>query len=122
MPFINEIPSAEDIEKYGLLYKNDLNLDMKLRRQWTMDRERNFHLYGGGATGNQAFEEIIDYRFYLYLNGSKLIIETPDVPQTLLDNDSLNQFIAILKEAVTVHSAGYRHRHIHIPVVVRFGF
>ncbi len=48
MPFINEIPTAEDIEKYGMLpYKNDLNLDISLRSQWTVDRERNFHLYGG---------------------------------------------------------------------------
>ncbi len=48
MPFINEIPSAEDIEKYGLPFKKDLDLDISLRRQWTVDRERNFHLYGGG--------------------------------------------------------------------------
>ncbi len=47
MPFINEIPSAEDIEKYGLPYKKQLNLDISLRSQWTVDRERNFHLYGG---------------------------------------------------------------------------
>ncbi len=48
MPFINEIPSAEDIEKYGLPFKKDLDLDISLRSQWTVDRERNFHLYGGG--------------------------------------------------------------------------
>ncbi|ALR09345.2 hypothetical protein XFFB_09235 [Xylella fastidiosa] len=47
MPFINEIPSAEDIEKYGLPFKNDLNVDMRLRNPWTIDRERNFYLYGG---------------------------------------------------------------------------
>ncbi len=47
MPFINEIPSAEDIEKYGLPFKKGLNLDISLRSQWTVDRERNFHLYGG---------------------------------------------------------------------------
>ncbi|KFA41668.1 hypothetical protein DF22_001665 [Xylella fastidiosa] len=49
MPFINEIPSAEDIEKYGLPFKKDLDLDISLRSQWTVDRERNFHLYGGGG-------------------------------------------------------------------------
>ncbi len=48
MPFINEIPSAEDIEKYGLPFKHDLNVDMRLRNPWTIDRERNFYLYGGG--------------------------------------------------------------------------
>ncbi|TNW00193.1 hypothetical protein C5H21_01205 [Xylella fastidiosa] len=166
MPFINEIPSAEDIEKYGLPFKKDLDLDISLRRQWTVDRERNFHLYGG-ATGNQAYEGIIHYRFYLYLNGTKFIVElddgggslvfednpyvvvwsklvsielmpsdqggylkalprsawdTPDAPQPLLQNYSLNQFIVILKEAVTVHGAGESNDSIHHPIVVRFGF
>ncbi|AIC09440.1 hypothetical protein [Xylella fastidiosa] len=169
MPFINEIPSAEDIEKYGLPFKKDLDLDISLRRQWTVDRERNFHLYGGGATANQAYEEIFYYRFYLYLNGTKFVVEldvdrnripsmfkdnpyvvewsklmsikvwphdqvsplkrvppaawdTPDAPQPLLGNRSLNQFIAILKEALTVHGAGESNDSIHHPIVVRFGF
>ncbi|TNV98144.1 hypothetical protein C5H21_09080 [Xylella fastidiosa] len=162
MPFINEIPSAEDIEKYGLPFKHDLNVDMRLRNPWTIDRERNFYLYGG-ATGNQAYEDIIYYRFYLYLNGSKFVIEldldrthkpsnfednpyvivwkklmsinvissdqvslmkrvpssaweNPDAPQPLLDNYSLNQFIAILKEAMTAYGKGYANRHIHHPL------
>ncbi|KFA41663.1 MAG: hypothetical protein ABGU97_06890 [Xylella fastidiosa subsp. multiplex] len=169
MPFINEIPSAEDIEKYGLPFKKDLDLDISLRRQWTVDRERNFHLYGGGATANQAYEEIFYYRFYLYLNGTKFVVEldvdrnrtpsmfkdnpfvvewsklmsikvwphdqvsplkrvppaawdTPDAPQPLLGNRSLNQFIVILKEALTVHGAGESNDSIHHPIVVRFGF
>ncbi|MGY0328856.1 hypothetical protein ACWWAE_01580 [Xylella fastidiosa subsp. multiplex] len=169
MPFINEIPSAEDIEKYGLPFKKDLDLDISLRRQWTVDRERNFHLYGGGTTANQAFTDVFYYRFYLYLNGTKFVIEldvdpnrkpprfkdnpyvvewsklmsielmpsdqggylkalprsawdTPDVPQPLLQNYSLNQFIVILKEALTVRGAGDSNRHIHHPIVVRFGF
>ncbi|QPC02497.1 hypothetical protein IUD19_01515 [Xylella fastidiosa subsp. multiplex] len=167
MPFINEIPSAEDIEKYGLPFKKDLDLDISLRRQWTVDRERNFHLYGGGTTANQAFTDVFYYRFYLYLNGTKFVVEldagrgslvfeenpyvvvwsklmsikvwphdqvsplkrvpptawdTPDAPQPLLDNRSLNQFIAILKEALTVHGAGDSNRRIHHPIVVRFGF
>ncbi|MGY4695903.1 hypothetical protein XfCFBP8356_001530 [Xylella fastidiosa subsp. sandyi] len=167
MPFINEIASAEDIEKYGLPFKKYLDSDISLRRQWTVDRERNFHLYGGGATANQAYEEIFYYRFYLYLNGTKFVVEldagrgslvfednpyvvvwsklmsikvwphdqvsplkrvppaawdTPDAPQPLLDNRSLNQFIAILKEALTVHGAGDSNRRIHHPIVVHFGF
>ncbi|MRT52251.1 hypothetical protein FG476_00835, partial [Xylella fastidiosa subsp. multiplex] len=101
----------------------------------------NFHLYGGGTTANQAFTDVFYYRFYLYLNGTKFVVEldagrgslvfeenpyvvvwsklmsikvwphdqvsplkrvpptawdTPDAPQPLLDNRSLNQFIAIL--------------------------
>ncbi|ALR04785.1 hypothetical protein XFPR_09305 [Xylella fastidiosa] len=169
MPFINEIPSAEDIEKYGLPFKKDLDLDISLRRQWTVDRERNFYLYEGGPTANQAFTDVFYYGFYLYLNGTKFVVEldvdrnrkpptfkdnpyvvewsklmsidvwphdqvsplkrvpptawdTPDAPQPLLDNRSLNQFIAILKEALTVHGEGNSNRHIHHPIVVRFGF
>ncbi|WP_058565241.1 hypothetical protein, partial [Xylella fastidiosa] len=123
----------------------------------------------GGATANQAYEEIFYYRFYLYLNGTKFVVEldvdpnrkpprfkdnpyvvewsklmsikvwphdqvsplkrvppaawdTPDAPQPLLDNRSLNQFIAILKEALTVRGAGDSNRNIHHPIVVRFGF
>ncbi|ALR09340.2 hypothetical protein XFFB_09210 [Xylella fastidiosa] len=124
-------------------------------------------IYTGGATANQAYEEIFYYRFYLYLNGTKFVVEldagrgslvfednpyvvvwsklmsikvwphdqvsplkrvppaawdTPDAPQPLLDNRSLNQFIAILKEALTVHGAGDSNRRIHHPIVVRFGF
>ncbi|MFE8347480.1 MAG: hypothetical protein ABGU97_06835 [Xylella fastidiosa subsp. multiplex] len=169
MPFINEIPSAEDIEKYGLPFKKDLDLDISLRRQWTVDRERNFYLYVGGLTGNPAYEGIVYYCFYLYLNGTKFIVEldvdrnrtpstfednpyivewgkpmsikamprdqagylkelphfaweSPDVPQPLLDNYSFNEFISIFKEAVTVSGAGNSNRHIHHPIVVRFGF
>ncbi len=90
MPFINEIPSAEDIEKYGLPFKKDLDLDISLRRQWTVDRERNFYLYVGGLTGNPAYEGIVYYCFYLYLNGTKFIVEL-DVdrnrtPSTFEDN------------------------------------
>ncbi|AXI83249.1 hypothetical protein FUT69_09245 [Xylella taiwanensis] len=81
MPFINEIPTAEDIEKYGLPFKKDLNLHIELRRQWTVDRERNFHLYEGGPTANQAFKNVFYYRFYLYLNGSKFIIKL-DIDRT----------------------------------------
>ncbi len=168
MPFINEIPSAEDIEKYGLPYKKQLNLDISLRSQWTVDRERNFHLYGG-ALQIRLMKKIFYYRFYMYLNGTKFVVEldvdrnripsmfkdnpyvvewsklmsikvwphdqvsplkrvppaawdTPDAPQPLLDNRSLNQFIAILKEALTVHGAGDSNRHIHHPIVVHFGF
>ncbi|ALR01936.1 hypothetical protein [Xylella fastidiosa] len=168
MPFINEIPSAEEIEKYGLPFKKDLDLDISLRRQWTVDRERNFYLYEGGLTGNPAYEGVVYYCFYLYLNGTKFIVElddegggslvfednpyvvvwnklvsikvmphdqvsslkrvppaawdTPDAPQPLLQNYSLNQFISIFKEAVTVNGAGNSNRNIHHPIVVRFGF
>ncbi len=89
MPFINEIPSAEDIEKYGLPFKKGLNLDISLRSQWTVDRERNFHLYGG-LTGNPAYEDAIYYCFYLYLNGTKFVVELDvdrnRIPSTFKDN------------------------------------
>ncbi|HHW4681103.1 MAG TPA: hypothetical protein ACQGQX_06390 [Xylella taiwanensis] len=168
MPFINEIPSAEDIEKYGLLhlYKKNEILPIEIRRQWTVDHERNFYLCGIGQRGSQASDEPVYYQFQLYLNGPKFIVEldrdygpstfndnpyvvrwdtivsinavsnpmkplvslphsawkNSDEPQPVLDNYSLNEFITILKEALTTRGAGESNRHIHHPIVVQFGF
>ncbi len=41
-------PVPKISKNMGYLFKKDLDLDISLRRQWTVDRERNFHLYGGG--------------------------------------------------------------------------
>jgi hypothetical protein len=71
MAFVNEIPSAEDIEKYDLPYKLDLDRPIENRRIWTVDRERNSYLTGGGLTGNPAFEDNLKTCFRLYLAGSK---------------------------------------------------
>jgi hypothetical protein len=166
MAFVNEVPSAEDFEKCDLPYKLNLERPIEHRIKMTMDRERGIYLPDGGPTGNQAFEDHIKTRFYLYLAGTKFeiimepchtpgdfqanpyyihwpelleisviqpkenrmvevfktVCERPNEPQSLLNNYSFNQFVAILKEALTVQKAGYYNRYIHAPITVSFGF
>lgn len=168
MAFAHELPSAEDIKKYDLPYYLDLQDPIELRRKWTVDRERDFFLTGGGATGNPAFEDPkkIKVYFTLYLSGSKFKIiiepdhtpgdfnvdpyfihwpalleiwairpqenrmvdvtkavkEQPEVPHPMLNNYSFNEFVAIFKEALSVHKAGYYNKHIKAPITVTFGF
>lgn len=168
MAFIHEIPSAEDIEKYDLPYRADLEDPIELRRMWTVDRERDSFVIGGGLTGNPAFEgqENLKASFDFYLASSKFEIimepkrtpgdfnvdpfhihwpalleiwairpqekrmidvtksvkEQPDSPHPMLNNHSFNQFVAIFKEALIVHKAGFYNRHIKVPITVTFGF
>lgn len=68
MAFVNEVPSVEEITMFGLPYINDQKLPIERRRQWIVDRSRNFHFWGGGLTGNPAFEKNVNFLFYLHLN------------------------------------------------------
>lgn len=78
MAFVNEIPSAEDIERYDLPYRRDLGEPVEERRNWTADRERDFYLTGPSMTGNQAFEDNVKMYFLLYLSDSKFKIVMED--------------------------------------------
>lgn len=82
MSFINEIPSPEDIEKFGLPYGSDLEKPLEHRRSWLADRERDIYLTGPGATGNQAYDEDVKYYFNIYLGKSKLkvVVEPSRTP------------------------------------------
>lgn len=55
MAFVNEIPTAEDIEKYELPYKLDLEKPIEHRRMWTVDRERNFFFDRGRPNRQPGF-------------------------------------------------------------------
>jgi len=68
MAFVNEIPTEEEIVKYGLPYANDKNWPPERRRIWTVDHDRNFHLTGD-IHGDQARGEEVKWLFKLYLNG-----------------------------------------------------
>lgn len=166
MPFVNEIPSAEDIEKYDLPYRLDLQLPIERRRMWTVDRERGVFLPGGGMTGNQAFDGDVKSIFDFYIGDSKFQVileprstpsgylgnpyhihwpalleiravlpkdnridkvqknawEQPEIPLQILNGLSLNQFVELFKEALSVHKAGDYNKRIHVPIVVTFGF
>lgn len=70
MAFVNEVPTEEEIEKYGLPYGNDKNVKPELRRIWTVDHDRNFHLTVG-ISGKQEHDEEIKWRCTLQLNGAQ---------------------------------------------------
>jgi hypothetical protein len=166
MTFVNEIPNAQDIDKYDLPYKLDLERPIEQRRTWLADRERDIYLTGPGATGNQAHDDNVKFYFNIYLGQSKLKVvmepsrrpgdfkadpyhihwpalleiwvvhpqenrmvelvnltrQTPDVSHPLLQNRSLNEFVAIFKEAVAARKEGDYNKHIHAPITVSFGF
>ena len=46
----------------------------------------------------------------------------PDVSQPVLDGMSLNSFLKILRDALSIHGEGDTNRNIHNPIVVQFGF
>lgn len=166
MAFANELLTSEEIEKYDLPYKFDLDRPIEQRIKMTMDRERGIYLSDGGATGNPAFDDDIKTQFAIYLSGTKLdvvmepcntpgdfkadpysirwptlleiwaidpkeqkmievskaALQKPDEPSPSMNNYSFNQVVAILKEALSIHKAGYYNRHIHTPIIVSFGF
>jgi hypothetical protein len=81
MTFTNEVPSEEDIIKYDLPYKLDLDKPIEHRRSWLTDREKDIHMTGPGATGNPAYEDNVKMRAHLYLGRCKIqvIMEPPKV-------------------------------------------
>lgn len=68
MVFVNEVPTEEEIEKYGLPFGNDKNVKPELRRIWTVDHGQNYHLTVG-ISGKQERDEDVKWRCSLYLNG-----------------------------------------------------
>lgn len=166
MAFVNEIPTEQDVEKYSLhAFVNDKDKPLKWRGVWTIDRERNFHLWGG-LSGDQAHGDEVLGKFNFYLAGlnffvflepgnntgpfaekpffirwkalrsirsirrdldrqiemPKAIWEVPDEPQEFFGNRSLNEFVAILKEAMLAHKKGKSNQFISGPIIVEFSF
>lgn len=67
MPFVNEVVSDDDIDRYGLGFpKGGV-------RHWTRDKERDAYLWGG-KSGNPARDEEIEGRFHFYIAGTLLRI------------------------------------------------
>jgi hypothetical protein len=59
MAFKNEVVSDADIDRYNLPFQKGDG------RWWTRDAERDFYLWGG-ISGNPAYGEEQEGRFYLY--------------------------------------------------------
>jgi hypothetical protein len=67
MPFVNEVVSDADIDRYGLPFEKGSG------RYWTRDAERDFYLWGG-KVGNPAFGVDFEGRFHLYVYGVDLLV------------------------------------------------
>jgi hypothetical protein len=67
MPFVNEVVSDDDIDRYGLGFPKGGG------NYWTRDKERDLYLWGGEG-GNPAYGEEIVGGFHLYISGTRLQI------------------------------------------------
>jgi hypothetical protein len=117
MAFKNEVVSDDDIDRYQLPFTKGEG------RWWTRDAERDYYLWGG-LSGNRAFDDTREGRFYLYVDGiiywvkllpgkgSESLKESPYViswktiariePQ-IVDQVFASRFIDLLKEALVVY-------------------
>jgi hypothetical protein len=136
MPFVNEVVSDDDIDRYDLPFaKGD-------GQYWTRDRDRDLYLWGG-ESGNPARDEEIEGKFHLYLAGTLLRITlslgewsrdwtvTPyvvawDGPVGIYPPDGAGldrqQVIALLKEALIAYGSDGRDNKNVPDRLVRFGF
>jgi len=136
MAFINQVISAEDIEKYGLPFKQKSDF------YWTRDIENNFYLWGG-LGGNPAYGEEIEGRFHLYLDGEEFYFvirpgkgsfkfsESPYVvvwksieyvKPLGLDAMKRVRAINILRDALTVYGRNGRDNKYTPSILVKFEF
>jgi hypothetical protein len=117
MPFKNEVVSDEDIDRYNLPFPKGEG------RWWTRDAERDYYLWGG-LSGNPAYDEMKEGRFYLYINQTiywaKILPgqwseNSKDAPYMirwetigrieppLTKTPSYHEFICVLKEALITY-------------------
>lgn len=68
MAFKNEMVSDADIDRYNLPFPKGGG------RWWTRDAERDYYLWGG-LTGNLAYDDRQEGRFFLYIKGSTFWIK-----------------------------------------------
>jgi hypothetical protein len=104
MPFVEEIPSAQDIKDFDLPFWPDLEKPIERRRTWLADRERNVYLTGVGATGNQAFDDDIktDASFYIGRKRFNVILEPGAGALSDHDDPYIIHYPALLKIMVYV--------------------
>lgn len=168
MPFVEEIPTAQDIKDFDLPFGPDLEKPIEHRRTWLADRERDIYLAYIGYTGNPAFDDYdnikMDAGFYVgrkkfsvilepsnrpddlnsdpysihypallkintYIGKERGLIDVlpevrnqPETKHSCLQNHSLNEFLTLLKEALTTYKAGFSNKYIHGTVTISFGF
>jgi hypothetical protein len=136
MPFVNEVVSDDDIDRYGLGFpKGD-------GQYWTRDKDRDIYLWGG-RSGNPAFDEDIEGRFHFYIAGTRLQISLSlgewsknwfVKPYVVAWNDLIGiypsdcggldrtEVIGLLKEALVVYGRNGSDNKNTPERIVRFGF
>ncbi|MFZ9752424.1 MAG: hypothetical protein ACO3B3_02555 [Cyanobium sp.] len=136
MPFVNEVVSDDDIDRYGLGFaKGD-------GQYWTRDKDRDIYLWGG-RSGNPAFGEEIVGGFHFYVSGTRLLIKLSigewsknwNVKPFLVTWDQLlnieppdcaglgrSKVIGLLKEALVVYGRNGSDNKNTPERIVRFGF
>jgi hypothetical protein len=136
MPFVNEVVSNEDIDRYGLPFEKGSG------RYWTRDAERDFYLWGGNV-GNPAFGEPIRVCFRIFLAGDlfTVFLEPPEVIRSSAEKPLLvswqklllvsptcpsgprrEELKRVLKEALVVYGEGGRGGKVAQGIVVKSMF
>ncbi|MCS5692781.1 hypothetical protein NZK33_12405 [Cyanobium sp. FGCU-6] len=136
MPFVNEVVSDADIDRYGLPFKKGSG------RYWTRDAERDFYLWGG-RVGNPAFGEPIQTCFRVFLAGESFVLylepgkgshafsEVPfrvvwksvlSISPTCAPGKKCEELIGVLKEALLVYGEDGRENKLAKNCVVSFLF
>lgn len=67
MPFVNEVVSDDDIDRYGLPFAKGGG------QWWTRDQQRDLYLWGG-ESGNPARDEEVVGKFRFFMDGVLLRI------------------------------------------------
>ncbi|MCS5698254.1 hypothetical protein NZK32_04255, partial [Cyanobium sp. FGCU-52] len=130
MPFVNEVVSDEDIDRYGLPFEKGSG------RYWTRDAERDFYLWGG-KVGNPAFGIEFEGQFHLYAYGvDVLICLEPGAGSSRLSDRpfivrwsrlksispsnchglGVNEALLIMKEALNVYGRNGRSDSASVPI------
>jgi hypothetical protein len=103
MPFVNEVVSDEDIDRYGLPFEKGSG------RYWTRDAERDFYLWGGNV-GNPAFGEPVRVCFRIFLAGDlfTVFLEPPEVVRSSAEEPLLISWQKLLLVSPTCPSGERR--------------
>lgn len=117
MTFKNEVVSDDDIDRYNLPFPKGGG------RWWTRDAERDYYLWGG-LTGNLAYDDMHEGRFYLYYDGivywfrllpgksSKSLYDSPYIIEwnsiariepEISNHEKRKQIVNVLKQALEAY-------------------
>ena len=104
MPFVEEIPSAQDIKDFDLPFWQDFEKPIEHRRTWLANRERDAFFIGIGVTGNQAFDDDIkqDAAFFLGRKRFHVILEPREISGDYKVDPYTIHYRALLKIMVYV--------------------